>query len=146
MTNIILGNKISDVVMVKGKIYSFLQTTSSLVTNPLSDVSGKFATCEDGYLSSIRIEKDQVIDVGTRIDTMNFIFTCLPGESAFLIVNSVTFEIANENDKFVWDNGGLGSHTFTTQYETISRTAGLSTFDVVVSDLEDLNFSLTNFS
>lgn len=146
MSNVILANKLSDVVMIKGKCYSFLQTTTSSVTNPLSDVSGSFSDCSACYDSTIRIEKDQIVDIGTRTDEMNFVFVGLPGETATLVVNSVSFVIANEEDEFVWDFGGAGAYTFTTQYETISRTAGAENFDVVWTGLSGLTFTLTNFS
>ena len=146
MSNVILANKIADVVMINGRCYSFLQTTSSSVTNPLSDVSGRFSDCTDCYDSTIRIEADHIVDIGTRTDEMNFVFVGLPGETATLVVNSVSFIIANEEDKLVWDHEGAGVYTFTIQYETISRTAGIENFDVVWTGLSGLTFTLTNFS
>jgi len=146
VSNVILANKIADVVMINGKCYSYLATTTSSITNPLSDVSGIFSICDDCWDASIRIEKDQTVDIGTRTDEMNFIFVGLVGEQATLIVNSVSFIIANVADQFVWDYDGAGIHTFTTQYETISRTAGAETFDVVWTGTGSLMFTLTNFS
>jgi hypothetical protein len=146
VANIILANKIADVVLVDGKCFSFLQNTTEKVTNPLSDVSGIFATCSDCFDSLLRIEKDQIVDIGIRTDEMNFVFVGLPGETATLIVNSVSFIIANVLDQLVWDYDGAGIYTFTVPYETISRTAGIENFDVVYTGVGGLTFTLTNFS
>ena len=54
----------------------------------------------------------------------------VPGTTANVVVNGVTFVVGNVAGSFVWDIGGSGEHTFTTIGESISRTAGNVAFDI----------------
>lgn len=142
---IILATKLADVIMVNGKCYSFSNTTSESTTHLLSDVDGVFSDCTDCLNAIINIHPDEIIDVSTRTDNMSFYFHSSDGDSASIIVNNITFIISNNQNSFVWDVGGLGEHTFTTIYETISRTAGILSFNVVWTGTGSLLFSLENF-
>ena len=63
----------------------------------------------------------------------NVLYTGDAGTTAYMDMNGYLYQVANENGSFVWDadNAQGGRHVFTFAGESITRTAGAYTFDIV---------------
>ena len=118
-------------------------SSSSLGRSSSSSSSSLGRTSSSSSGVDIEIGPDEMVTL-TPSGHYDITYTGDPGTTAYLEINGVNFQIANELGSFVWDadDAQSGRHVFTSIGEGIIRSAGVVTFRVVWNGFGSLVFKV----
>jgi len=156
MADKILNDYQGESIRINGVCYGYGGETTTIPNTDPSEIQGSYASCLACAIDSssdssssetvyITLGNEGTENVGTP-DEVGIAFTGTAGQTATVIVNGVSFTVANDSGDFVWDQGGVDPHTFVSPGDigdSISRTADGFDFVVTYDGTGSLLFRLT---